>query len=142
MGLPERQLTRARLGVRVMTLEAMMRLSRERRATGALTGTDVRARTGPDRVTVTIADSGQDIRPDLLSSIFDSFVQGTRGLDRAEGRLGLGLAIVRSLVHLHGGTVRVESEGPGRGSRVTVQSPLGDDPVESRRTPAQTTPGG
>jgi len=76
-----------------------------------------------DAVTLWVKDDGHGIAPDLLPRVFDPFVQGRQALDRARGGLGLGLALVRSLVELHGGSVSVESEGPGRGSRFEVRLP-------------------
>jgi signal transduction histidine kinase len=81
-----------------------------------------------------VRDDGNGIGPDLLPVVFDLFTQGSRTLDRAQGGLGLGLALVRKLVELHGGKVDVASAGPGRGSTFTVTLPLlnvkpGSDPV-------------
>jgi PAS domain S-box-containing protein len=73
---------------------------------------------------VSVKDDGVGIPPDLLPRMFDLFVQGDRGLDRAEGGLGLGLTLVRRLVHLHGGTVTGSSQGPGKGSQFEVRLPL------------------
>lgn len=70
-----------------------------------------------------VSDTGLGIAPELLSRIFDPFVQGERTLDRSEGGLGVGLTLVRRLVELHGGTVSASSEGPGRGSTFTVRLP-------------------
>jgi signal transduction histidine kinase len=70
-----------------------------------------------------IRDSGVGISQELLPRIFDTFVQGERSLDRSEGGLGLGLAIVRNLVELHGGRVAASSDGPGRGSAFGVWLP-------------------
>jgi PAS domain S-box-containing protein len=71
-----------------------------------------------------VSDDGMGIPADLLPRMFDLFVQGERALDRAEGGLGLGLTLVRRLVHLHGGTVTASSPGPGRGSEFEVRLPL------------------
>jgi PAS domain S-box-containing protein len=73
---------------------------------------------------VSVSDTGIGIRPELLAGIFEMFVQGRQAMDRAEGGLGLGLAIVRSLITLHGGTVEARSAGPGLGSEFIVQLPL------------------
>ena len=59
----------------------------------------------------------------LLPHIFDSFVQGRQGIDRAAGGLGLGLAIAKSLLDMHGGTIRARSEGSGKGAELTVELP-------------------
>jgi len=71
-----------------------------------------------------IRDNGSGIGPDLLPVVFDLFTQGSRTLDRAQGGLGLGLALVRKLVELHGGIVTAASPGPGQGSTFTVKLPL------------------
>jgi CheY-like chemotaxis protein/two-component sensor histidine kinase len=74
-------------------------------------------------VDVTVEDGGAGIAPELLPRVFELFVQGRQAPDRQVGGLGLGLAIVRTLVELHGGNVRAASEGEGRGSRFTVTLP-------------------
>jgi PAS domain S-box-containing protein len=73
---------------------------------------------------ITVRDTGKGISADLLPFVFDRFRQADSSSSRVHGGLGLGLAIVRHLVELHGGTVRAESEGEGRGARFTVQLPL------------------
>lgn len=65
---------------------------------------------------VRVRDTGVGIPPDLLPNIFEPFVQGDSGLDRAQGGLGIGLTLVRSLVEMHGGRVAASSEGSGRGT--------------------------
>jgi len=71
-------------------------------------------------VQITVTDSGVGIEPALLPYVFDRFRQGDSSYARSFGGLGLGLAIVRQLVELHGGTVRAESAGKGLGSTFTV----------------------
>jgi PAS domain S-box-containing protein len=78
---------------------------------------------GPEVVTIRVTDSGIGIAPDMLEHVFDLFSQAQRTPDRSQGGLGLGLALVRSLVELHGGTVAACSEGPGTGSTFTVRLP-------------------
>jgi PAS domain S-box-containing protein len=73
---------------------------------------------------LTVRDNGTGIVADLLPVVFDLFTQGSRTLDRAQGGLGLGLALVRKLVELHGGVVEASSPGPGQGSTFTVSLPL------------------
>ncbi|HET6440121.1 MAG TPA: ATP-binding protein [Anaeromyxobacter sp.] len=85
---------------------------------------EVAARATGGKVAVVVRDDGAGIAPDLLPRVFDLFVQGDRRLDRAQGGLGLGLALARTLVQAHGGRVEARSEGPGRGSEFTVELPL------------------
>jgi signal transduction histidine kinase/CheY-like chemotaxis protein len=68
-------------------------------------------------------DTGVGMDPEILPRVFDLFTQADNTLDRAHGGLGIGLTLVRSLVELHGGTVRAESEGRGRGSTFVVHLP-------------------
>jgi PAS domain S-box-containing protein len=73
---------------------------------------------------LTVRDNGTGIGPELLPVVFDLFTQGSRTLDRAQGGLGRGLALVRKLVELHGGQVSAASPGQGQGSTFTVTLPL------------------
>jgi len=75
-------------------------------------------------VEIVVSDTGLGITPDLLPLIFRRFQQGDSSTTREHGGLGLGLAIVRHLVELHGGTVAARSEGKGKGAEFTVQLPL------------------
>jgi CheY-like chemotaxis protein/nitrogen-specific signal transduction histidine kinase len=79
-------------------------------------------REGPD-LCVLVKDNGEGVRPELLSSIFEPFQQADASTTRRHGGLGLGLSIVRQLVAAHGGSVRAESEGPGRGAAFLVRLP-------------------
>ncbi len=76
-----------------------------------------------DEVVLSVRDTGIGISPDMLPRVFDPFVQDRQALDRSEGGLGIGLAIVRSLVERHGGFVMVRSDGPGKGSEFIVRLP-------------------
>jgi signal transduction histidine kinase/DNA-binding response OmpR family regulator len=89
----------------------------------AITGT----REGGDAV-LRIRDNGIGITPEMLSRIFDLFVQTPQALDRAHGGLGLGLALSRGLVALHQGSIEARSDGPGRGAELTVRLPLPPTP--------------
>ncbi len=76
-----------------------------------------------DTIAVSVSDDGAGISADLLPAIFEPFVQGEGTRQRAEGGLGLGLSLVRSLTELHDGTATAESDGPGRGARFTITLP-------------------
>ncbi len=80
-------------------------------------------------VSITVSDSGMGNSADLLPHVFEPFSQAERGTDRAQGGLGLGLAVVKGLVELHGGTVSVESEGVGKGSCFSVILPMYHEPA-------------
>lgn len=73
---------------------------------------------------ITVSDSGVGINPDFLPFVFDRFSQANTTSERKYGGLGLGLAIVRHLVELHGGTVRADSQGEGQGATFTVTLPI------------------
>jgi PAS domain S-box-containing protein len=75
-------------------------------------------------IEIVVSDTGIGINPQLLPFVFDRFRQGDSGTNRQSTGLGLGLAIVRSLVELHGGTVWVESKGKDLGSRFSVRLPI------------------
>ena len=77
-----------------------------------------------DMAEVSVSDDGAGIPAELQPFIFDLFTQGYRSLERAQGGLGIGLSLVRSLTQLHGGTARVASEGAGKGSTFIVTLPL------------------
>ncbi len=76
-----------------------------------------------DDAVVTATDTGVGIAPEMIGRLFEPFVQADRTLDRTEGGIGLGLALVRSLVELHGGTAEGTSPGPNRGSAFVVRLP-------------------
>jgi signal transduction histidine kinase/ActR/RegA family two-component response regulator len=90
-------------------------------------GGRVRLRVRPDQPhgVFEIEDSGIGMSPEVAAHAFDLFFQADQPLDRTQGGLGIGLALVRQLVELHGGTVEGTSAGKGRGSRFTVRLPLG-----------------
>jgi signal transduction histidine kinase len=77
-------------------------------------------------VAITIADTGIGISTEMLPRVFELFTQAERPTERAHGGLGIGLALARRLVELHGGEITAESEGPGRGSVFQVTIPLCD----------------
>lgn len=73
---------------------------------------------------VRVTDNGKGISADELPHIFETFAQAERPLDRAEGGLGLGLAVVRELVERHGGSVEAHSDGPDRGAEFLIKLPI------------------
>jgi signal transduction histidine kinase len=85
---------------------------------------EVRLERDGEQAVIRVRDQGIGLSPEILPRVFDPFMQVDGNLHRAEGGLGLGLALVRSLVELHGGAVRALSEGPGRGTEMEVRLPL------------------
>ncbi|MGB8507257.1 MAG: PAS domain S-box protein [Pyrinomonadaceae bacterium] len=93
---------------------------------------EVRLEGDNTHVHVVVKDTGAGISPEFLPFIFDRFRQADGAITREHGGLGLGLAIARHLVELHGGQIRVESEGEGRGATFTVSFPLMPSRTEER----------
>jgi two-component system CheB/CheR fusion protein len=77
-----------------------------------------------DQGVIRVKDNGLGIAADMLSRIFELFVQADNSLNRSQGGLGIGLTLVKSLVDVHGGTVEATSSGPGKGSEFTVRLPI------------------
>jgi CheY-like chemotaxis protein/two-component sensor histidine kinase len=75
-------------------------------------------------VSIFVRDTGIGIESNILPRVFDVFVQAEQGLDRGRGGLGLGLALVKGLIDLHGGLVSVTSDGPGKGSEFRIRLPV------------------
>jgi len=86
-----------------------------------------------DQVSISVRDNGVGIAPELLPKIFDLFTQSDVSVGRAQGGLGIGLTLVRNLVEMHGGSVSVASEGPGKGSQFTVMLPAARKQGEKAR---------
>lgn len=108
----------------------------------ASTAVDVTARITGDTVVIDVLDRGIGLEQEDLETVFGLFEQRGRGIDRSQGGLGLGLAIVSSVVELHGGRVRAESAGRGQGSRFTVELPVAPGHPESvERTDTAPAPG-
>ncbi|WP_208278002.1 hybrid sensor histidine kinase/response regulator [Massilia oculi] len=103
---------------------------------------EVRLTTDGAALAVDIRDDGIGMSPELIASAFDLFAQGARGLDRSQGGLGIGLALVRSLLKLHGGAVSASSDGPGRGSTFHVVLPLSARAQVERRARDRNAPQG
>jgi CheY-like chemotaxis protein len=76
---------------------------------------------------LSVSDSGVGIPTDMLPRVFDLFVQGESPADRPHSGLGIGLALARRLMDLHGGTIQASSDGPGRGSTFTIRLPVAGD---------------
>jgi len=91
---------------------------------------------------VAVSDHGAGLDPLLIRHIFEPFVQADRSLDRPNGGLGLGLALVRGLVQLHGGAASAQSKGPNCGSTFTVRLPLIETPALQAQSPVLATDGG
>jgi signal transduction histidine kinase len=91
---------------------------------------EVRVRTGEEHVELDVSDTGKGIPPEFLPYVFDRFRQADSSSTRAHGGLGIGLALVRHLVELHGGTVEARSGGEGRGSTFVIRLPVAGPAVE------------
>lgn len=89
---------------------------------------------------IEIRDTGIGISSQLLPKVFDLFVQSERPLDRTQGGLGIGLAVCKQLIEMHGGTVDAHSQGVGLGSTFTVRLPLAAPPVEHGAPSASAVP--
>jgi signal transduction histidine kinase/ActR/RegA family two-component response regulator len=87
------------------------------------------------RIQLTVSDSGKGITPEFLPHVFNRFSQADSSIMRKQGGLGLGLAIVRHLVELHGGTIRAQSPGEGQGATFVVRLPL--NPVYAEQSGAE-----
>lgn len=101
-----------------------VRLAREEKST--------LKRAGSGMAVLQVTDSGVGIDPDIAENLFNPFIQANQGLARSKGGLGLGLALVKGFIELHGGTVEAHSEGQGKGAVFTLRLPLlqsgGDKP--------------
>ena len=94
---------------------------------------DVRLEAGPNAAVLIVRDNGQGISRDFLPYLFDRFRQADASASRRHGGLGLGLALVRQIAELHGGSVTAESGGPSRGSEFRLRLPLATGTVEAAR---------
>ena len=97
------------------------------------------------RISISVADNGIGMAPELQPTVFDLFTQATRTSDRAQGGLGIGLALVKRLVELHGGRIAVHSDGIGKGSRFALWLPRlehPDAPAPSQPQPLLASAGG
>ena len=104
----------------------------------------LRAEREGDAARIVVQDNGMGIAEPLLPRLFEMFSQGDRSIERAKGGLGIGLALVKRLVDLHGGSVEARSAGPGQGSEFVVHLPLAPVPAASftpQGLPTQAVPG-
>jgi signal transduction histidine kinase/ActR/RegA family two-component response regulator len=86
-----------------------------------------------DTAIIRIDDDGVGIAAERISTIFELFAQAENAIGRSQGGMGIGLALVRNLVELHGGTVEAKSEGVGKGSTFTIRFPLAAAPEQEER---------
>lgn len=96
-------------------------------------------REGENSACIRVRDRGVGIPEDLLTKVFDLFVQAPSALNRAQGGLGIGLALVRALVDLHGGSAYATSAGPGLGAEFIVSLPLVNQKPNIENAPSLTT---
>jgi PAS domain S-box-containing protein len=90
----------------------------------------------PGGAVLTVQDTGIGIPAEMLPRLFDVFTQGDRSLDRSRGGLGLGLAVVRGLVELHGGRIEAASGGPGKGAVFSIHLPTESEPAALAQAPS------
>lgn len=107
--------------------------------TGRGGATNVTVRAEPPQAIITVADTGVGVAPEVLDRLFQPFMQADQTLDRSQGGLGLGLALVRGLVELHGGSVAVHSEGIGKGAEFVVRLALAEEETLTLR-PSESPP--
>jgi signal transduction histidine kinase len=94
--------------------------------------------TASDTATIAVRDSGIGMTADDIDHVFEMFSQVESASDRSEGGLGIGLALVKSLAEMHGGTIMVTSAGPGHGSEFSLTIPLADDGATNVSQPTAT----
>jgi PAS domain S-box-containing protein len=103
---------------------------------------DLVARREGAQARISVRDTGIGIAADMLPRVFDLFTQIDRDMGRSQGGLGIGLALVKSLIGMHGGSVEAASAGPGRGAEFTVRLPLAVNgaPAQAAAAPAASRP--
>jgi signal transduction histidine kinase/ActR/RegA family two-component response regulator len=84
-----------------------------------------------DQAVIKVTDDGVGIAPDRIGTIFELFAQAENAIGRAQGGMGIGLALVRNLLQLHGGTISADSDGVGKGSVFTVTFPVATQPAQA-----------
>jgi two-component system CheB/CheR fusion protein len=113
----------------VQVLDNLLENARKFSERGGRIGVQLVADRPAARAILTVRDTGIGVEPEMLSRLFDVFTQADRSLDRRRGGLGLGLALVKRLVELHGGEVEAKSPGLGLGSQFIVTLPLEEEPT-------------
>jgi signal transduction histidine kinase len=108
----------------VQVLENLLSNASKYSDDGGLIEIEIEIDSSARRVHLRVCDHGIGLRPEELDQIFEVYRQIETSIHRSQGGLGIGLALVRRLVMLHGGTVTASSEGPGRGSCFEVILPL------------------
>jgi len=98
---------------------------------------ELRADYSDEQVTVVVKDSGIGIPPSAMKSVFEMFSQVKSAQDRSEGGLGIGLALAKGLVELHGGSIEAQSAGIGRGSQFIMRLPRRAQDIKSTSDPAR-----
>jgi two-component system CheB/CheR fusion protein len=99
---------------------------------GGATLVTIQAERAESRAVIQVVDTGVGMEPEMVARLFQPFSQADSSLDRAKGGLGLGLALVKGLIELHGGAVTAHSAGPGKGAEFTMQLPLAmEEPAAS-----------
>ncbi len=93
-----------------------------------------------EQAVLEVSDEGEGISPDMLHQVFELFVQGPHGPDRARGGMGVGLALVRRIAEMHGGTVAAASKGLGEGATFTVRLPVAAKPAQEEQPQAPVAP--
>ena len=102
---------------------------------GGSTRVSLEADTANGQAVIRVADTGIGIAPDVLKNLFRPFMQASLALNRNQrGGLGLGLALSKGLIELHGGSITANSDGPGKGTEFIIKLPLKEVPVERPRT--------
>jgi signal transduction histidine kinase/ActR/RegA family two-component response regulator len=94
----------------------------------------VRLCRGNHRAEISVCDTGVGISPEVLPHVFEVFTQADHSLDRAQGGLGMGLAVVRGLIEMHGGEVEAYSPGAGKGAELRLRLPLLEEDLEEGLT--------
>jgi PAS domain S-box-containing protein len=103
---------------------------------GGRVSASVLAEPASGQAVIRIADTGVGIAPEMLARLFQPFMQADATLDRSKGGLGLGLALVKGLIELHGGTVSAYSDGLGKGAEFVVRMPLDRAEATEAKRPA------